>query len=86
MSFQYITILKKREKKCDCNVISSVVLVYNRSVIGHVFVCFMWTPGRVAAACEVSNGDPNKLILMSHFMLYYLMTRRMEVGTSDIVC
>ena len=49
----------------EFNVISYVVLVYNRFVlfVYHVFVCFTWTPGRIAAACVVANGDPNKLNL-----------------------
>lgn len=27
----------------------------------HVFLRFMWNPGRVAAVCAVANGGPNKL-------------------------
>lgn len=30
------------------------------TVLCHVFVSFMWTPGRAAAAFAVANGDPNK--------------------------
>lgn len=54
----------------EFNVISYVALVYKCFVlfVYHVFVCFMWTPGRVASACAIANSDPNKL---NCYMIYH---------------
>lgn len=63
--FQYITVIFLF---VVFNVISYVVLVYNCSVLCNVFICFMWTPGRVAAACAIANSDPNEL---NCYMIYH---------------
>ena len=54
---------------CVClfkNVCSSVLELFLSnavlySVILYYVSCFVWTPGRVAAAFATVNGDPNKI-------------------------
>ena len=53
--------------RCGCSVFntvflcSSVLELFLSIDVLYYVLCFVWSPGRVAAAFATANGDPNKI-------------------------